>query len=174
RDLRLTALSPAAEQAFGKSAAVLAGENFPHLLQLYAAAPGHDPVGPMMRAHRAIRDLIIELSPGDGWPARRWRIRAQPRFSFPDGRFLGYEGTARDVDRLTRSARESSPTEVLDRMVLAAERLAARVEDPALEDYARSLADLARSLKQAVLDEGAGSSSIARWPLSDLDGENEN
>ncbi len=174
RTLCLTAISPAAVQAFGRSAAALVGESFPHLLQLHAAAPGDDEIGPAMRARRPIRDLVVELTAGEAWPARRWRIRARPRFSFPEGRFLGYEGTARDLDRLTRRTREASPTEVLDRMVLAAERLATRVDDPALEDYARSLADLARSLKQAVLSEGTGSGALGRWPLSDLDGENEN
>ncbi len=174
REHRLTALSPAAAQAFGREAPALIGENLPHLLQLYAAAPHVDRIAPLMHAHRAIRDLVVELAAGDGRPSRRWRIRARPRFSFPEGRFLGYEGTARDLDRLAARTRGGSATEILDRMVLAAERLAARVEDPALEDYARSLADLARSLKQAVIGEDACGPVSGRWPSAGLDGENGN
>ncbi len=152
----VTGLSPLAETAFGRPLDALAGRSFVDLVADHAAAPGPDWIGEAMRARRPIRDAVVELAPADGAPARRWRIRAKPRFSFPDGRFLGYAGTARDLDRVMAPAARSIP-ELLERMADAADRLARSTEDPRLEDYARTLGELARSLKLAVAGgRGAG------------------
>ena len=106
-----------------------------------------------MRERRVIRDAVVEILPRDGAPARRWRIRARPQFSFPEGRFLGYAGTARDLDRVARPAEKVAIPDLLDRMADAADRLARSTDDPRLEDYARTLGELARSLKAAVAEQ---------------------
>ncbi len=152
----VVALSPLAESAFGRPLSALAGRRFEDLLAEAAPAPGPAWIAEALRERRVIRDAVVEILPRDGAPARRWRIRARPQFSFPEGRFLGYAGTARDLDRLARprSERPAIP-ELLDRMADAADRLARATEDPQLEDYARTLGELARSLKAAVAEHRA-------------------
>ncbi len=152
----IVALSPLAESAFGRPLSALAGRPLADLLAEAAPAPGPEWIAEALRERRVVRDAVVEILPHDGGPARRWRIRARPRFSFPEGRFLGYAGTARDLDRITRPAERPAIPELLDRMADAADRLARGTDDPRLEDYARTLGELARSLKAAVIDQAAG------------------
>ena len=163
----ILALSPLAENAFGRPLSALAGRRFDDLLAEAAPAPGPAWIAEALRERRVIRDAVVEILPRDGAPARRWRIRAKPQFSFPDGRFLGYHGTARDLDRITRPRERHAIPELLDRMADAADRLARGTDDPQLEDYARTLGELARSLKAAVAEQGADDRSRFDRPSRD-------
>jgi len=149
RDGRLVRLSPNAEQAFGRAATSLMGEDFAGLMQAHAAAPAADELGWAMRRRTALRDIVIEtLSPESR--LRRWVLRGQPRFSFPDGRFQGYAGTARDSDSQTRSEATAAPQDpqaLLDRLVQAADRLARHAATPELQEYAQVMRDYAETLK---------------------------
>ncbi|GER07995.1 hypothetical protein JCM17843_23050 [Kordiimonadales bacterium JCM 17843] len=147
RDGTIHRLSPNAEMAFGRAAPSLYGDQFAAALQAHAAAPVDDEISPAMARHRPLRDLIVETRVGQEAP-RRWRLRAQPRFSFPDGRFEGYSGSARDMDMAAQPARPpKSPEDLLDRMAYAAERLSLSTTSPELEDYARTMRDCVEALK---------------------------
>lgn len=147
RDGRLARLSANARAAFGDAALSLRGEPFANVLQIYSAAPAPDAVGEAMSRRAPVRDMVVETLPPGGEP-KRWRLRAQPRFSFPEGRFQGYAGMARDLDSPgARPPRPRTPDELLERLARAAERLAAAATTPELEDYARTVRDCAESLK---------------------------
>ncbi len=163
----ILALSPLAESAFGRPLSALAGRRLDDLLAESAPAPGPEWIAEAMRERRVIRDAVVEILPRDGAPARRWRIRARPQFSFPEGRFLGYAGTVRDLDRIARPAERPAIPELLDRMADAADRLARGTDDPRLEDYARTLGELARSLKAAVTEQKGHEHDRSEHPFRD-------
>jgi len=148
---RLLRLSPNAEQAFGRAATSLTGEDFAGLMQAHAAAPAADELGWAMRRRTALRDIVVETLSGDGTP-RRWLIRGQPRFSFPEGRFQGYVGTARDKDGERRAGQSRTgpaqdPQALLDRLAQAADRLARSADSQELKEYAETMKDTAETLK---------------------------
>ena len=150
-------LSPNARLAFGDAAPGLAGEPFAQVLQLHSAVPSRDEIGEAMARWAPLHDVIVETMVGDG-PARRWRIRAQPRFSFPDGRFEGYVGTAIDPDaELTRRAPPRDPAALLDRLAAAAERLAEAAPTPELRDYAQAMMECVDALKAMPMTPPSGS-----------------
>ncbi len=147
REGRLVRLSPNARLAFGDAAAGLVGEPFAQVVQLHSAVPSKDEVGEAMARWAPLHDVIVETMVGDG-PARRWRIRARPRFSFPDGRFEGYVGTAIDPDaEPTRRAPPRDPAALLDRLAAAAERLAEAAPTPELRDYAQAMMECVEALR---------------------------
>ncbi|WP_281301318.1 MULTISPECIES: PAS domain-containing protein [unclassified Iodidimonas] len=157
RDGRITRLSPNAVQAFGASMPALYGEFLTYALDLHAAAPTADDIARAMARHVPLQDLVFQTMPKNQ-PARRWRLRAQPRFSFPEGRFEGYIGTVRDLDRLTSpdaGVRHRSPVDraddLLDRMARAADRLSQSTTSPELEDYAKTMRDCVKALKALPL-----------------------
>ena len=157
REGRLVRLSPNARLAFGDAAPGLAGEPFAQVLQLHSAVPSRDEIGEAMARWAPLHDVIVETMVGDG-PARRWRIRAQPRFSFPDGRFEGYVGTAIDPDaELTRRAPPRDPAALLDRLAAAAERLAEAAPTPELRDYAQAMMECVDALKAMPMTPPSGS-----------------
>lgn len=106
RDGTIHRLSPNAEMAFGRATPSLYGDKFAAALQAHAAAPVDDEISPAMARHRPLRDLIVETQVGQEAP-RRWRLRAQPRFSFPDGRFEDIQ--VRRVTWIWRPKRHGHP-----------------------------------------------------------------
>jgi len=159
REGRIVRLSPNATLAFGELASGLAGQHLATVLQDFAASPAPDDVGAAMKRRAPIRDARVELQPPDAAP-RRWRLRANPRFTFPDGRFEGYSGMAMDTDILDRPAgKPEAPhtaEELLDRLSSAAERLAQAADTPELRDYAVTMRDYARSLQTLAQTTGHG------------------
>lgn len=144
---RIIRLSPNASRAFGSVAPSLVGESFVQILQIHAAVPAPDEVGEAMARHAPVRDAIIETMSAEA-SARRWRLRASPRFSFPDGRFEGYGGEVRDLDRPKDKPREAlAPGDVLDRLARAAERLQASAGSPELADYAQAMIECIETLR---------------------------
>ena len=165
RDGRITRLSPNAVQAFGASMPSLYGEFLIDALDLHAAAPAADDIARAMARHVPLHDLVFQTMPKNQ-PACRWRLRARPRFSFPEGRFEGYVGTVRDLDRMTSPSRNqnlnpdhgaghSTPLnradDLLDRMARAADRLSQSTISPELEDYAKTMRDCVKALKALPL-----------------------
>lgn len=147
REGRIYRLSPNAELAFGRSAAALIGESLAGVLQAHAAAPAADDLGEAMARRAALRDITVETLASSG-PPRRWRVRGQPRFSFPDGRFEGYSGTVRDLDVARGHERPpKDAADLLDRLARAADRLSLSTTSPELEDYARTVRDCVEALK---------------------------
>jgi len=159
REGRIVRLSPNATLAFGELASGLAGQHLATVLQDFAASPAPDDVGAAMKRRAPIRDARVGLEPPDAAP-RRWQLRANPRFTFPDGRFEGYSGMAMDTDILDRPAgKPEAPhtaEELLDRLSSAAERLAQAADTPELRDYAVTMRDYARSLQTLAQTTGHG------------------
>lgn len=140
-------LSPNARRAFGNAAPSLVGEPFVHILQIHTAVPAPDEVGEAMARHAPVRDAIVETISADA-PSRRWKLRASPRFSFPDGRFEGYVGEVRDLDATASRPKEARQAgEVLDRLARAAERLEASATSPELVEYAQAMLDCIEALR---------------------------
>ncbi len=159
REGRLVRLSPNARLAFGDAAPGLVGEPFAQVLQLHSAVPSKDEIGEAMARWAPLHDVVVETMVGDA-PARRWRIRARPRFSFPDGRFEGYVGTAVDPDaELTRRAPPRDPAALLDRLAAAAERLAQAAPTPELRDYAQAMMECVEALKAMPMTPPAAGAS---------------
>lgn len=162
REGRIRRLSPNAALAFGKSASALIGEQFAAALQAHAAAPAVDEIGEAMARRAALRDIVVETM-ADDEPPRRWRVRGQPRFSFPDGRFEGYSGTVRDLDRAAGAeAPPRDAAELLDRLARAADRLALVTASPELEDYARTVRDCIEAMKTMPMTIRIGDGSAKR------------
>ncbi|RMD88003.1 MAG: hypothetical protein D6807_06740, partial [Alphaproteobacteria bacterium] len=152
RQGRIVRLSPNARLAFGDIAPSLVGEPFAQVLQLHSAVPAGDEIGEAMARWAPLHDLVVETMVGDN-PSRRWRIRAQPRFSFPDGRFEGYVGTATDEDarRTPAGAQPQDAEALLDRLERAADRLAKAASTPELRDYALAMQECVAALRALPL-----------------------
>ena len=146
RDGCLSRLSPNAGLAFGQPSSALLGESLSELLQSHAAAPATDEVGNAMRRRIPIRDIVVETMPPDGAP-RQWVLSAQPRFSFPDGRFEGYVGLARDREADFARKPPPTPEQLLERLGRAADKLAQSATTPELAEYAQVMKDYVEALK---------------------------
>jgi len=148
----LSRLSSNVALAFGQPASVLLGESFSGLLQAHAAAPTSDEVGNAMRRRIPLRDIVVETMPSDGHP-RQWILSAQPRFSFPDGRFEGYAGVARDREAdFAQKSPPPDPKSLLERLSRAADKLAQSATTPELAEYARVMKDYVEALKLTQVD----------------------
>lgn len=157
RDGRIIRLSSNAALAFGALAPDLVGQHLAVVLQDFAASPVPDDIGADMKRRTPIRDTRVELQLPDGAP-RCWRIRANPRFTFPDGRFEGYIGAALegDINERPEDAAGAPKTaeELLTRLSMAAERLADAADTPELRDYAVTMRDYVHSLQSMAQEHG--------------------
>lgn len=161
----LSRLSPNAALVFGQPAPALLGDPLAGLLQAHAAAPTSDEVGNAMRRRIPLRDLVVETMPPDGGRPRQWSLSAQPRFSFPDGRFEGYVGSARDREAdFAQNPAPSDPEHLLERLGRAADKLAQSAATPELAEYARVMKDYVEALKLSQSGEaGASEERPRRW-----------
>lgn len=146
RNGRIYRLSPNAKMAFGSDIHNLVGEYFAPALQARAAGPCADDVAEAMNRRVPLRDIIVETMTMTG-QTHRWALRGRPRFSFPDGRFEGYSGTAQDLDaRREKGLNHQRTEDLLYRMARAADRLAEETSSPELEEYARTMRDCVEAL----------------------------
>lgn len=160
---RIVGLSQKAEQAFGDEASELFGREF---LSVFAG-PDND------RHGYALLETIRRHLPLRGLPATsrigrrrlRWTITGRALFSFPDGRFQGYEGRATAADDLTRRVMsverddDRLVDDVLDiarQISLATEPDSASPELAALHGKATDLYSLARRLQARLGGERSG------------------
>lgn len=92
---RFIALSPNAEESTGRPAADLMGKTYADLLDAGRTPEDFAELTEEMRQRRPFRRLIIPLDTPS--VTGRWiSVSGVPRFA-PDGRFLGYRGTASDI-----------------------------------------------------------------------------
>lgn len=129
RQGRIVALSPMAERAFARRAASLRG------LYFFALAvplePGNGNLGRALIRHHPIRDIPVEI---EGATGRRgqWNLRASAKFDHNTGRFLGYEGTARETGESGEAERTVEGGGLEDRVVDALLREAMTPAEDAL------------------------------------------
>ncbi|HYH20083.1 MAG TPA: MASE3 domain-containing protein [Azospirillum sp.] len=92
---RFVELSPNAEESTGRPAAELLGKSYADLLDAGRAPEDFAELTEELRNRRPFRRLIIPLATPT--VAGRWiSVSGVPRFA-PDGRFIGYRGTASDI-----------------------------------------------------------------------------
>lgn len=116
RDGRFTTLSARAVEAFGLPPASIAGKSFADFGEISReSGRWRDAVGAIAR-RSSFRDATFSARPRGGGRTV-WSISGVPSFAIPDGRFLGYRGTAIEttVEHLGRELADKARQRLADR-----------------------------------------------------------
>ena len=157
--LRLTALSPGAAAAIGKSSPELIGRQLTRLFRLIDGEEATLPILTALAEKRRFENQLAELRSGDGG---RYRLGGVPLID-GSGRFAGFRGSAASVPSAAPQAEAEEPTpalpvrdsgafgerldralrEPLDHIIANAEVLSAQADGPLRRDYAGYAVDIA-------------------------------
>lgn len=154
--LRMTALSPLAAAAVGKSARTLMGEPLTRIFSMVEGADGELPILTALAKQKRFGNQFARLRGGN---KQMVRLAAVPLLD-GRGRFAGFHGTAEVIDEAdVAQARAASPETTdddafgeqlgralrapLDRIVADADTIRAQAHGPLKRDYAEYAGDIA-------------------------------
>ena len=154
--LRMTALSPLAAAAIGKSARALMGEPLTRIFSMVEGVDGELPILTALAKQRRFANQFARLRGGND---QMVRLAAVPLLD-GRGRFAGFHGTAEVIDAAEVSQAQAAPPESpeddrfgeqlgralkapLDRIVADADTIRAQAHGPLKRDYAEYAGDIA-------------------------------